>query len=455
MSEKNNVFITSKGKKYHFYSSCNYLKGRNYQIIPLDQIKNKSRGPCTTCQRLYSKNGKGKNSDELIKEEDIIDVLKESKNNIDMDNIKINKEINNINNNNKKNNILPFIKEKKIINEKRLEKNKSSSSSSSDSYNEDKKNNKINEKENNKENFLPFNLDEISGIKSNVHNIDSKLDIDLKKENNNIINKNNINNNKKEINNENISANEEEEEEDEKEEENNNINNINNNNKIKEEYELFLNNNKNKNSLENMKKLKYNLDPNFPKKDLNWTGKDFMLLLETNTKSKLFFLQEMGQIPNSNGKKILLFSKKPTLNDNSINNGNYKFKFSIIPKKELKEPLEISVGFEIDFVEENSLIEKENKKMKLICDTFSLIKNFLVYKGTNKVNVLINIPNGKFFVIGNDELEKRNKRIFLNSENSDILYLQNFPPIKQENIKDVRPLFKYDISYTKLANIEV
>jgi hypothetical protein len=209
MSEKNNVFITSKGKKYHFYSSCNYLKGRNYQIIPLDQIKNKSRGPCTTCQRLYSKNGKGKNSDDLIKEEDIIDVLKESKNNIDMDNIKINKDINN---NNKKNNILPFIKEKKIINEKRLEKNKSSSSSSSDSYNEDKKNNKINEKENNKENFLPFNLDEISGIKSNVHNIDSKLDIDLKKENNNIINKNNINNNKKEINNENISVNEEEEE---------------------------------------------------------------------------------------------------------------------------------------------------------------------------------------------------------------------------------------------------
>ena len=110
MSEKNNVFITSKGKKYHFYSSCNYLKGRNYQIIPLDQIKNKSRGPCTTCQRLYSKNGKGKNSDDLIKEEDIIDVLKESKNNIDMDNIKINKDINN---NNKKNNILTFIKKKK------------------------------------------------------------------------------------------------------------------------------------------------------------------------------------------------------------------------------------------------------------------------------------------------------------------------------------------------------
>ena len=457
MSEKNNVFITSKGKKYHFYSSCNYLKGRNYQIIPLDQIKNKSRGPCTTCQRLYSKNGKGKNSDDLIKEEDIIDVLKESKNNIDMDNIKMNKDINN---NNKKNNILPFIKEKKIINEKRLEKNKSSSSSSSDSDNEDKKNNKINEKENNKENFLPFNLDEISGIKSNVHNIDSKLDIDLKKENNNIINKNiinnninnNINNYKKEINNEIISGNEEEEEENEKEE-NNNINNI-NNNKIKEEYELFLKNN-NKNSLENMKKLKYNLDPNLPKKDLNWTGKDFNILIETNTKSKLFFLQELGQITNPNGKKILLFSKKTTnIKDNTINNGNFKFKFNIIPKKELKEPLEISVGFEIDFLEENTLMKKENKKMKLICDTLSLIKNFFVYKETNKVYVLINIPNGKFFVIGNDELEKRNKRVFLNSENTDILYLKNFPPIKQENIKDVRPVFKYDIAYLKLANIE-
>ena len=454
MSEKNNVFITSKGKKYHFYSSCNYLKGRKYQIIPLAQIKNKAKGPCTTCQRLYNKNGKGKNSDDLIKEEDIIEVLKESKNNIDMDNIKMNKEINNINN--KKNNILPFIKEKKIINEKRLEKNKSSNSSSSDSYNEDKKNNKINEKENDKENFLPFNLDEISGIKSNVHNIDSKLDIDLKKENNNILNKNiinnNINNNKKEMNNEIISDNEEEEEEDEKEE-NNNINNI-NNNKIKEEYELFLNNN-NKNSLENMKQLKYNLDPNLPKKDLNWTGKDINILIETNTKSKLFFLQEMGQITNPNGKKIVFFSKKATnKNDNTINNGNFKFKFNIIPKKELKEPLEISVGFEIDFLEENTLMKKENKKIKLICDTLSLIKNFFVYKETNKVYVLINIPNGKFFVIGNDELEKRNKRVFLNSENTDILYLKNFPPINQENIKDVRPIFKYDITYQKFANIE-
>ena len=132
----------------------------------------------------------------------------------------------------------------------------------------------------------------------------------------------------------------------------------------------------------------------------------------------------------------------------------FKFKFNIIPKKELKEPLEISVGFEIDFLEENTLMKKENKKMESICDTFSLIKNFFVYKETNKVYVLINIPNGKFFVIGNDELEKRNKRVFLNSENTDILYLKNFPPIKQENIKDVRPVFKYDIAYIKLANIE-
>ena len=122
MSEKNNVFITSKGKKYHFYSSCNYLKGRKYQTIPLAEIKNKANGPCTSCQRLYSKKGKGKNFESLIKEEDIIDVLKDSNNKIDMDNIKMNKEINNINN--KKNKILPYIKEKGIIKEKRLEKNK-------------------------------------------------------------------------------------------------------------------------------------------------------------------------------------------------------------------------------------------------------------------------------------------------------------------------------------------
>ena len=68
---------------------------------------------------------------------------------------------------------------------------------------------------------------------------------------------------------------------------------------------------------------------------------------------------------------------------------------------------------------------------------------------------MINILNGKFFIIGNDELEKRNKKIFLNKDNSDIIYIKNFDGILLENIKDVRPIFKYDINYLKIANIDV
>ena len=93
--------------------------------------------------------------------------------------------------------------------------------------------------------------------------------------------------------------------------------------------------------------------------------------------------------------------------------------------------------------------------MNLNYDTLILIRNFLIKKKTYKVHVMINILNGKFFIIGNDELEKRNKKIFLNKDNSDIIYIKNFDGILLENIKDVRPVFKYDINYLKIANIDV
>ena len=93
--------------------------------------------------------------------------------------------------------------------------------------------------------------------------------------------------------------------------------------------------------------------------------------------------------------------------------------------------------------------------MNLSYETLILIKHFLINKKTNKIHVMINISNGKFFVIGNDELEKRSKKVFLNSENTEILFLKNFRGIKLEYIKDVRPVFEYNINYLKLVNIDV
>ena len=45
--------------------------------------------------------------------------------------------------------------------------------------------------------------------------------------------------------------------------------------------------------------------------------------------------------------------------------------------------------------------------------------------------------------------------LFLNKDNSDIIYIKNFDGILLGNIKDVRPVFKYDINYLKITNIDV
>ena len=434
MSENKKVFITPKGRKYHFYTSCNYIKGRQYQKISFAQAKKLTKGPCSSCQHLLEKNG-DKFDDESVEKEE--EKEKEENNKI---NININKEINN------KNKISKKLNNKKK--EEFKENNISSSSSSSDSNSFEVEKEKITKE--NIMNFFNSNFDDISGIKQNTHyNDNSKADIDILKDKIDINNKNkfDINNN----NNKN-----EEEEEDEEDEKKENINIINNNN-INNNKEEYFNNNEKNNSIENMNKLKYNLDPNLPKKDLNWKGRDFFLLEETNKSSQLLFLQEIEPIPDPHDKNRLILTEKNDKNkESSISKGNFKFRFEITPYKELKEQLKISVGFEIDYLEEEDTIsKKENMKMNLSYETLILIKHFLINKKTNKIHVMINISNGKFFVIGNDELEKRSQNIFLNSKNSEILFLKNFRGIKLEYIKDVRPVFEYDINYLKLVNIDV
>ena len=434
MSENKKVFITPKGRKYHFYTSCNYIKGRQYQKISFEQAKKLTKGPCSSCQHLLEKNGDKFDDESVEKEEE--EKEKEENNKI---NININKEINN------KNKI-----SKKLNNKKKEEfkENNISSSSSSDSNSFEVEKEKITKE--NIMNFFNSNFDDISGIKQNTHyNDNSKADIDILKDKIDINNKN-----KFDINNNNKNEEEEEDEEDEKKE---NINIINNNDNINNNKEEYFNNNEKNNSIEIMNKLKYNLDPNLPKKDLNWKGRDFFLLEETNKSSQLLFLQEIEPIPDPHDKNRLILTEKNDKNkESSISKGNFKFRFEITPYKELKEQLKISVGFEIDYLEEEDTIsKKENIKMNLSYETLILIKHFLINKKTNKIHVMINISNGKFFVIGNDELEKRSQNIFLNSKNSEILFLKNFRGIKLEYIKDVRPVFEYDINYLKLVNIDV
>ena len=488
MSEKN-YFITPKGYRYHFYISCNYLKGRKFNKVSLIQAKRLTKGPCCSCQRLYEKSCGNKNNYNNNKEEEEEDDEKEQNDfNNNIINLNLNNEINNINeeNNIEKNKFDNVKSEKKRSNRnnKKIEEKKELDNNSSSSYSKSSDSLDKNKKNKNRENKAPFISNDISGIKPNTQFFEnSKVDIEISKEGiendliiNNYKENNNIKdyiNNKKinKINNISISSDEIEEEEEDEKDENNNINinnkrienekedendnnNINNNideNEKEEEKEVIIENNKNNNSIENMKKLKYFLNPNLPKKDLNWTSKDFIILKETNSSSSIIFFHDTSPIADPFDKNINILSKKT----DKIDKGFFKFKFEITPYKELKDPIQISIGFEINYFEEENKLKKENTKMNLFYETISIIQNFVVYKKTNLVHVFINIPNGKLFVLGDDELKKRNNKIFLNSENTEIIFLKNFKGIQKEFIKDVRAIFKYNKNCLKLVNIDL
>ena len=49
------VYITNKGRKYHFNLECNYLRGKTTTKIPLDIAKKSLDGACTICTQSMKK----------------------------------------------------------------------------------------------------------------------------------------------------------------------------------------------------------------------------------------------------------------------------------------------------------------------------------------------------------------------------------------------------------------
>ena len=68
---------------------------------------------------------------------------------------------------------------------------------------------------------------------------------------------------------------------------------------------------------------------------------------------------------------------------------------------------------------------------------------------------MINIAEGLFFVIAKNELQNIDKIQFQNNNIDNILYLRRFNKIKLNQIKDVRPIFKYNKNDLKIVNIEI
>ena len=505
LEEETYVYITAKGRKYHLNIECPYIKGRNINKIPLGKAnKMSSVGACCMCQKSIKKaEGKIKDDDKCHKNSKKTKNIKKNKE----ENKKEDEEMNNKNNANIINNNVNENEFEIITNDEQFESKNCNNNIKNDD-DDYPQNIKRVDKTNKKDNEIPFILSDYSEITSSDINSISpeKNNKNGEKQFNNKTknkNSNNINNFNNELNNK--------EKEDIKDKEINNCkneknNDINfNNNKIKsifdsinKEEDQKVTNEESQNSISNsidskeiqneplnsINYLKENLSGNHinninninnckkeTKDHLNWDKGDYKLLDETNGTAKLLYLKNILEINDQvDGNISILSENKDDIiisnsEQNNIIKGNFKFKFEVIPLNEIDEPFMISVGFEIDYIDETdqNLINKENKKLEddknikmgAVYETLILMRHFYIYKSTNIVHVLLNITKGKFFVVGENELQKRNRKVYLNPDNTEICYVRSFNNIQLCQIKCVRPIFKYNKNSLEIAIINI
>lgn len=206
-----------------------------------------------------------------------------------------------------------------------------------------------------------------------------------------------------------------------------------------------------------------------------------IILIKTNEIAKVLSLENstfqfnnISQISNiinqeNNGIKILNNSKNNKIDENyngmknNIFNESFKFTFEINPKNQSKICTKIEVGFEIEFLDEedninNNNFEEEdesndNSILSSICQKLSVLRQLKINKKTNVINVLINVNEGKFFVVGNKELNGKNDKELLSSKNNNILYLFNFQKINPTQVKQIIPIFKYEKKALNIIDI--
>ena len=143
--------------------------------------------------------------------------------------------------------------------------------------------------------------------------------------------------------------------------------------------------------------------------------------------------------------------------NDEIKDGSFKYSFEIIPKIQNKVCVKIEVGFEINFIDENDedIIDDDEENNESISDDnetvlnsiiqkFSVLRQFKIYKQTNQIFALINVEKGKFFVIGEKELNSTNNQDNLSFDENNILYTCKSQMISVKQIKEVKPIFNYN-----------
>ena len=191
------------------------------------------------------------------------------------------------------------------------------------------------------------------------------------------------------------------------------------------------------------------------KKDIDYNN--YNLKLNCHKNDMYFLLNTFNNATLLSFEKPILFDKS----DNRINgNGlafkdSYMFKFEIIPLKEENNSfLTIEVGFNIKYINiqdmnliiDEKFINKENINFKIgsLYDSLKIKKKLIIFKKTGIIYTLINIDKGKFFITGQEELEKRKFNIILNKANTKTFFIKNFFSIMNISLKNIEPIFNFD-----------
>ena len=510
MEDIKNVYITPSGKKYHINKNCSSI-GKNIIEISLTEAEKRDKLPCLVCSQKKNDNQNNK----IINFNKYKSKKSKYKNNIkseDAENTLFNESSIAINFNDKeKTKIFNIINE---FDNKEEEKNdnfqKEGQSNISDS-NDNINNN--NDKFNNTNSFIASSDNESDYESSNEsdNNSDNKTEVKIIEGNNtNLINNNynKINSIKKEsiidTDNNHIMSNIEKlnrykirekieiskkylknkfknNDKKSKEEEkiyifkndgqnNNYSENIFSNNNDIQFNPIYSNNNvifRKNNCLQNelynysYTHSKNNTNNNMNKVNYICQKYDMIYLEETYNNATIVSFDKVNKVNNS----INIYDNQ--INDNGvIIKDSFIFKFEIKPYNvNCKTSLKLDIGFklkyinskDINFIADEHSINMENMNIIIgsLSESIKITKKLAILKNTGIVYSLININKGKFFIIGKRELEKRKQNIFLDRNNTEIFYLQNFLPIPANNLKYIQPVINFNKKYLDYFEIKI
>ena len=487
------VYITSKGEKYHI-KNCESIQEYKIKPISLKEAQNRNKLPCKVCilsDNNYNnnKNIKKKNNKNFKKPKNFIN--RDAADDTIFNDSAFFRE--NKINENSKNNIINNNEKEEDKKFKKFEINERySNSSESDESNHSKKfliNNNTESSILNplkKESFIEpedtFANIIVDKENKEINDISEDKKDNIRKANNILSNIENINKNNfiedKEIFNE--------------EEKSKNIKIYNNIHDIEDnkynEDEIIYNKNIDKNYSNNFNmKINPNISINKNIKDNNIQGfksnkyfssYNFNNMNNNNYKANYICEKYDMSILEETYNRAIILPLSNILNDsNYINcnpkvingqmlNDSYMFKFeisSLLPKSNIF--LKIKVGFKLEYInskdinlllDEHSINEKNiNYQIGSLGAIFKIQRHLEIFKSTGTVYALINISKGKFFIIGKKELEKRKQNIFLDRNNTEIFYVQNFLSISPSSLINIKPSFHMDKKYLKFFEIKL